>query len=253
MEENVEQKQIVSLGLGMSGISGLLTPEIVDGINDVYERQCDIADGRIGQDRPQLDPDARMYLPEEESGTNDPNTRISDIRWGEHTLLDKVSPGLSEQINSVIMDIAGFSMWNFYSGYVEQLQHTTYRADPNGAGHYSWHEDAGLEGLSMPTMRKLSATIQLSDPEDYEGGLFQWLTNAKISHSLGRTGKANAYDLAETLPYSMMQKGSIIVFPSTVMHQVTPVLSGERKSLVIWLSGPPWDSMHAEQPVAANE
>ena len=32
-------------------------------------------------------------------------------------------------------------------------------------------------------------------------------------------------------------KGSIIIFPSFVYHQVTPVLRGLRQSLVGWISG----------------
>ena len=35
-------------------------------------------------------------------------------------------------------------------------------------------------------------------------------------------------------------KGSIIVFPSFLYHQVTPITKGTRYSLVMWVLGRPW-------------
>ena len=34
------------------------------------------------------------------------------------------------------------------------------------------------------------------------------------------------------------RRGTIIAFPSYVLHRVSPTESGVRKSLVIWVSGP---------------
>ena len=36
------------------------------------------------------------------------------------------------------------------------------------------------------------------------------------------------------------KKGHIVVFPSYMLHKVTPVTVGKRKSLVIWIAGPPF-------------
>ena len=33
-------------------------------------------------------------------------------------------------------------------------------------------------------------------------------------------------------------RGTLVAFPSYVMHRVTPVTSGTRKSLVAWVAGP---------------
>ena len=41
-------------------------------------------------------------------------------------------------------------------------------------------------------------------------------------------------------PHSLKQQGTVFVFPSTLRHQVTPVTSGVRKSLVAWVEGPKW-------------
>jgi PKHD-type hydroxylase len=39
----------------------------------------------------------------------------------------------------------------------------------------------------------------------------------------------------ETIP---LVKGSIVAFPSYVLHRVTPIISGRRRSATLWLNGP---------------
>jgi len=92
------------------------------------------------------------------------------------------------------------------------LQYAEYTAPME---HYSWHIDKGV-GL-----RKLSMSIQLSDPDEYEGGDFEIWTGGE--------------------PIKLeKEKGMAFFFPSYVMHRVTPVTAGTRKSLVCWTSGPPF-------------
>jgi PKHD-type hydroxylase len=67
--------------------------------------------------------------------------------------------------------------------------------------------------------RKLSCVIQLSDPEDYDGGELQMNMGSQIV----------------SIP---KQKGLVTYFSSFVLHRVTPVTRGVRKSLVAWISGP---------------
>ena len=63
-------------------------------------------------------------------------------------------------------------------------------------------------------------TVQLSNGDDYEGGDFQL-----------RDGTG------EGLDNSIYNRGSILVFPSFLLHRVTPVTSGTRKTLVAWFEG----------------
>ena len=35
-------------------------------------------------------------------------------------------------------------------------------------------------------------------------------------------------------------KGNLIMFPSFVWHQVTPIIEGERLSIVLWYRGEKW-------------
>ena len=108
--------------------------------------------------------------------------------------------------------------WRFKLSPIEDwvsIQYTEYNS--NEEGHYDWHVDVG-ENVS--SYRKVSCTIQLSSPEEYEGGDLQV-----------NTGKI------ETLP---KDKGAICLFPSYILHRVTPVTRGIRKSLVLWVGGKPY-------------
>ena len=93
------------------------------------------------------------------------------------------------------------------------LQYTEYNAPYQ---HYSWHIDKGFG------VRKLSMSIQLSDPDDYEGGELELWFGGKEPVKIEK------------------RKGLITFFPSYVMHRVAPVTKGTRKSLVCWISGPPF-------------
>lgn len=97
------------------------------------------------------------------------------------------------------------------------VQYTKY-----GLGeYYKWHQD-DMNDFDDTGNRKLSITIQLSDPSEYEGGEVQFLSSDN------------------KLFFAPKSKGSIIVFDSRLKHRVLPVKSGVRKSLVSWIGGPSW-------------
>lgn len=104
------------------------------------------------------------------------------------------------------------------TGFDEFMQYTVYDGDESSGGHYRWHRDASSSSTSAP--RKLSMVIQLSDPEEYEGGVLE---------IMGPDGTPIQVD---------KQKGFVVMFPSYALHRVTPVTKGTRKSLVAWASGP---------------
>jgi PKHD-type hydroxylase len=117
---------------------------------------------------------------------------------------------LTDVINNMNNQFFGFDL----SAMEQGLQFTQYSAPGE---HYEWHIDRGLE----VGVRKLSLSLQLSDPDEYEGGdLEMWFGGDPVKAS--------------------RQKGMITIFPSYVMHRVTPVTKGTRKSLVCWISGPPF-------------
>ena len=87
--------------------------------------------------------------------------------------------------------------------------------------------------LNGQYVRKLSFSIQLSDPEDYEGGELEFKVNKYGSEKRGD------FALDETF-FAPNKKGTIIIFDSRVKHRVCEVKSGVRKSLVGWVVGPRW-------------
>ena len=128
--------------------------------------------------------------------------------------------------------------WNFDWDWSESAQFTKY-----GVGqYYGWHCDSWIqpyqrkqnEDGSWPMdhgkIRKLSVTISLNDPSEYEGGNLEF-----DFRNLDPDKKGNIKKCTEILP-----KGSLVVFPSFVWHRVCPAKSGKRKSLVIWNLGYPF-------------
>jgi PKHD-type hydroxylase len=117
-----------------------------------------------------------------------------------------------------LMDMAveaNKALWDFdlYSA-PEQIQYTEYYASEGG--HYIWHQDIGPGMLSL---RKVSITVQLSDSNEYEGG----------DLDIWQGGKGHI-----TVPRG---KGTVVIFPSYMMHRVSPVTVGTRRSFVLWLGG----------------
>lgn len=98
---------------------------------------------------------------------------------------------------------------------IESLQYGEYRETANG--HFDRHIDALR--FSSGGFRKLSFSIQLSDPSEYEGG--------DLVLHYGPSGVV-----------SPKEQGTLIMFPSTMLHEVTPVTRGVRRSLVGWVLGP---------------
>ena len=85
-------------------------------------------------------------------------------------------------------------------------------------GHYDWHMDVGPG--KVPSMRKISYTLILN-PDEYEGG--------ELTFHIGR-------NFDEPFP-GQYEAGSMIIFPSYLVHKVTHVTSGTRYSIVGWAHG----------------
>lgn len=112
--------------------------------------------------------------------------------------------------------------WNFdLISADENIQYTEYYANENG--HYDWHQDVGPGDLA--SKRKVSITLQLSEDDEYVGG------------DLEITGGGNGHGVFETSHICPRGKGITVVFPSYMMHRVTPVTKGTRRSLVLWVGG----------------
>jgi PKHD-type hydroxylase len=92
---------------------------------------------------------------------------------------------------------------------------------------HEFHMDLPLDGKHIDTLllqhlRKITVVLLLNEPGvDFEGGDFQ------INH------------FSEQYPWSTnLKKGSVLLFPSFLLHRVAPILSGNRQSITIWAVGP---------------
>jgi len=115
---------------------------------------------------------------------------------------------------------ANDELWNFeLLTAPEKIQYTEYLATDDGK--YGWHQDIGP---GIPSLRKVSITVQLSHSDEYEGGDFQmWLGGDPRDETSYITGPRG--------------QGNVIVFPSYLPHQVSPVTGGIRRSFVLWVGG----------------
>jgi len=117
-----------------------------------------------------------------------------------------------------LMDMAvqaNNALWHFDLYSVPDLiQYTEYYATENG--HYTWHQDFGP---GTPSLRKVSITVQLSGPDEYDGGDLEYWKGGNDIIKAPR------------------DKGLVFIFPSYMMHRVTPITKGTRRSFVLWVGG----------------
>lgn len=135
--------------------------------------------------------------------------RRTTISW-----LKTVDVAHQPYFNAIANDVlkVNAEKWNFdLFGFIDSLQYTVYHA----GDEFGWHIDCGP---NLPP-RKLSVSVQLSDPDEYEGGDLQ----LRVSETI------------ETAPRA---KGTVCIFPSFISHRVTPVTKGVRRALVAWIAGP---------------
>ena len=171
--------------------------------------------------------------------------RDSEIAWlTDQWLYDLIIP--------IVQEANIKAGWNFQFDFSESFQFTIYHP----GGFYGWHADGNsdhlgkykryIPGVSPTTpdgkmlkgytdnpnmvnkVRKISMTINLNAPGEYDGG------NLKFDFGPHASGK-RFHECEEIRP-----QGSIILFPSFVYHQVTPVTRGTRYSLVLWSLGWPF-------------
>ena len=138
-------------------------------------------------------------------------TRDSDIMW---LMPDQNSGWLFEKFAMFVSQVNTDHFMYDIDGF-DSFQYTRYKKKE----HYDWHYDMDMS--SSDFMRKISATVMLTEPKEYEGGEFEVVSN----------GRVDAPELIKP------NRGDIIFFASWMPHRVRPVTSGVRKSLVCWVMG----------------
>lgn len=142
----------------------------------------------------------------------DVSKRKTDIVWCNEQWLYDLFWDYMENANQK-------SKWNLDIDCAEDFQLGRYET----GGHYDFHIDSnGFRQIDMPNnkllngkTRKLSMVLWLN--EDFKGGEFQFYDKEKIQPT----------------------KGTLMFFPSWMMHKVHKVTHGTRYSLVTWFCGVP--------------
>jgi PKHD-type hydroxylase len=148
-------------------------------------------------------------------GITDKNIRDSRIKW---IVIDASSQWIFERVASIINTVND-QYFGMALTTTEGIQLTEY--DSVYQGFYGSHTDSTYGPLGDARTRKLSVTMQLSNSDEYEGGdLMLYHQNLKSPFNASR------------------DKGTMTLFRSHIIHEVTPVTKGIRYSFVTWIHGP---------------
>ena len=143
-------------------------------------------------------------------GVIDTETRTSHISWIPFSKTTEMYKDIEKVMKTTNGNHFGFDGMQI----TEMAQYTEY---PEG-GFYDWHIDSDTNFAHEPTVRKISMTLLLSPENEFEGGDLELIKE-------GQPAK--------------LKQGQAIFFASFIRHRVTPVIRGNRKSLVMWFGGTP--------------
>jgi len=146
-------------------------------------------------------------------------TGFNDIRKSYNSWIFpcEISSWFFQKLDKIIKEVNAMSFeYDLHS--IENIQYTVYNEEYKGM--YGKHVDMGGPANTPDSHRKLSFSIQLTDPVEYEGG------DLLLYHD------------GETPEIAPKGQGMIAFFPSYTIHEVTPVTKGERISAVSWIHGP---------------
>ena len=151
------------------------------------------------------------------SNVNDQSLyRRSKIHWMSNEKYKNSLLPIYQEISSKVRDVNNRN-WRYVIDGWEPFQYTEY--DESYNGHYDWHTDHIASTPFEPNIRKLSFSLGISDIDDYEGGDLH----------IKMRSEEDVYKLS---------RGEIVIFPSWMLHKVTPVTKGKRRVIVGWGKGP---------------
>lgn len=154
--------------------------------------------------------------PDDPSGLQEDVRNVDTIPVQMH-FHDQLMNEIWQKINYAVYEI---NRQNFQFEILHCQQMELAKYSPPG-GKYVEHVDCGATEAS--TMRKLSFSVQLNDPDSFDGGK---LTFSKASMGIGESEQKK------------IPQGAIVVFPSFLVHSVEPVTEGTRYSMFGWFDGP---------------
>ena len=144
-------------------------------------------------------------------GGVDTKKRLTTISWIPFNEMPQLYDTLDTFIQKANLNHFGFDNIRI----TEQAQFTEY---PEG-GFYDWHMDSDVTMAHEPPVRKISMTLLLNHPSEFEGGDLELMTPGR---------------------FKKIEQGHAIAFASFINHRVNKVTRGMRQSLVVWFGGTPF-------------
>ena len=173
-------------------------------------QQCDEL-VRIGQSEPII---------KATIGINNKNTKL-DERYRK-SIISWIPFAKAVPIYQVIRQWMEVTNNNYFGFDTVQLSEQGQYAEYDKGGFYNWHIDSDVEMTNMPPVRKISMTLLLNDPKDFEGGELELFCGETLD------SEKNKFKI---------KQGYAVFFASFLLHRVMPVIKGNRKSLVMWFGG----------------
>jgi len=155
-------------------------------------------------------------------GHSENSARLDELRKSKISFIIKHDPNYKAIFNELwqMALVANEDWFNFHITKLDFLQFAEY--DSAYEGYYGKHHDVFWLNGDKKYHRKLSCIVQLSDPNNYEGGDFELYADQMPN------------------PNELKEQGTVIFFPSFIEHQAKPVTKGTRYSLAGWFEGPKW-------------
>jgi len=146
-----------------------------------------------------------------QGGGLDTNKRVTNISWIPFAEMPHMYRDLYSFIQQANENHFGF-------GDIQITENAQFTEYPEG-GFYDWHMDCDVNMSHEPPVRKISMTLLLNDPAEFEGGDLELMAPGK---------------------FKPMKQGHATIFASFINHRVNPVRRGVRQSLVVWFGGKPF-------------
>ena len=164
----------------------------------------------IASGRAQKPQEAKIGMNKPGGGT-DTKKRVTTISWIPFKEMGHMYQDLNLFIQKTNENHFGF-------GDIRVTENAQFTEYPEG-GFYDWHMDCDVNMQHEPPVRKISMTVLLNDPSEFEGGDLELMAPGKFAN---------------------LKQGHAICFTSFLNHRVNPVTRGIRQSLVCWFGGKPF-------------
>jgi len=162
----------------------------------------------IASGRAQKPQEAKVGMNKPGGGAADTKKRITKISWIPFKEMGHMYQDLNEFIQKANENHFGF-------GDIQITENAQFTEYPVG-GFYDWHMDCDVNMEHEPPVRKISMTVLLNNPAEFEGGHLELMAPGK---------------------FAKLKQGHAICFASFLNHRVNPVTRGMRQSLVVWFGG----------------